>query len=78
MNGNIINNLFVLALLATWLLLAITISVWIYRDAKSRALPPLLITLLVGLSFPLGLLLWLLLRPQPPTKNFDLQKFRAQ
>lgn len=38
--------------------------VWVYRDAEARDTNPLLVTLMVGLiSWPLGLLVWLLVRP---------------
>ncbi|GAB5534522.1 MAG: hypothetical protein Rubg2KO_07710 [Rubricoccaceae bacterium] len=38
--------------------------VWVYRDAEARDTNPLLVTLLVALiSWPLGLLVWLLVRP---------------
>jgi len=35
------------------------------RDAKRRGKSPLLVCLLVFLSFPLGLIVWLIFRPPP-------------
>jgi len=38
--------------------------VWVYRDAEARDTNPLLVTILVALiSWPLGLLVWFLVRP---------------
>lgn len=38
--------------------------VWVYRDAEARDTNPILVTLLAALiSWPLGLLVWLLVRP---------------
>ena len=38
---------------------------WISIDARSRGKSPSLVCLLVAMSFPLGLILWLLVRPAP-------------
>jgi hypothetical protein len=58
---------------------------WILRvcaaDARRRGKSPLLVTLLVFVSFPLGLLLWLLFRPEPLNsgdKSFRLEDHRVQ
>jgi hypothetical protein len=53
------------------------------RDARRRGKSPVLVTLLVLLSFPLGLVLWLLFRPEPidpPDENepFRLEDHRVQ
>jgi hypothetical protein len=59
--------------------------VWILRvcaaDARRRGKSPLLVTLLIFVSFPLGLLLWLLFRPEPLNggdKSFHLENHRVQ
>lgn len=39
--------------------------VYCWNDAKRRGKPPLLVSLLVFCSFPLGLLAWLIFRPEP-------------
>jgi len=36
-----------------------------WNDAKRRGKPPILVSLLVICSFPLGLLAWLVFRPEP-------------
>lgn len=36
-----------------------------WNDAKQRGKPPLLVTLLVFCFFPVGLVAWLLFRPEP-------------
>ena len=50
-------------------------------DARRRGKSPLLVTLLVFVSFPLGLLVWLLFRPEPLNsgdKGFRLEDYRVQ
>ena len=50
-------------------------------DARRRGKSPLLVTLLVFVSFPLGLLLWLLFRPEPLNGGgggFRLRDHRVQ
>ena len=38
---------------------------WVHRDAQERVERPVLLTLVIGLvSWPLGLLLWVLFRPE--------------
>lgn len=49
-------------------------------DARKRGKSPVLVTLLVLLSFPWGLIVWLLFRPDPiePQPAFRLHNFRIQ
>lgn len=50
-------------------------------DARRRGKSALLVTLLVFVSFPLGLLLWLLFRPELPNggdNGFRLEDYRVQ
>jgi UDP-N-acetylmuramyl pentapeptide phosphotransferase/UDP-N-acetylglucosamine-1-phosphate transferase len=48
------------------ILLAFAVAVgYCWNDAKRRGKPPLLVSLLVFCSFPLGLLAWLIFRPEP-------------
>jgi hypothetical protein len=61
------------------------VLVWIVRicaaDARRRGKSPFLVTLLVFVSFPLGLLLWLLFRPEPLNgggQGFRLNDYRVQ
>jgi hypothetical protein len=58
---------------------------WIIRvcaqDARRRGKSPVLVTLLVVISFPLGLLVWLLFRPEPLDgggKSFRLEDHLVQ
>lgn len=52
--------------LACGLLFLLFLSIqMIAKDARKRGKPGLLIALLVLFTFPMGLLLWLLLRPEP-------------
>ncbi|RAU81789.1 hypothetical protein [Pontibacter arcticus] len=46
--------------------------IWAYRDAERRGKSGILIALLVAFlpSWPLGIILWLLIRPANPTSNF--------
>lgn len=76
-----------------WSYLSVSISLvvflsilgWILRicalDAIRRGKSPFLVTLLVLVSFPLGLLLWLLFRPEPLSgggTSFRLKDHRVQ
>jgi hypothetical protein len=50
-------------------------------DARRRGKSPFLVSLLVFVSFPLGLLLWLLFRPEPLNDSgggFRLEDHRVQ
>jgi hypothetical protein len=58
---------------------------WILRvcaiDARRRGKSPFLVALLVLVSFPLGLLVWLLFRPEPldgGDQSFRLDDYRIQ
>lgn len=54
---------------------------WIARDARSRGKSPLPVVLLAFISFPLGLLLWLVFRPdpvQPASRPLCLEDHRVQ
>jgi hypothetical protein len=71
------------ALLLFPLVLAVFLVPWSIQDAKLRGKSPLLISLAVVLFFPLGLLAWLIFRPQPmdPTernRRFHLEDYRVQ
>jgi hypothetical protein len=61
--------------LACGLLFLLFLSIqMIAKDARKRGKPGLLIALLVLFTFPMGLLLWLLFRPEP--RDPDSQPFR--
>lgn len=67
------------------LIVFLAILGWIIRvcalDACRRGKSPFLVTLLVLVSFPLGLLLWLLFRPEPlhgGGQTFRLKDHRVQ
>jgi len=53
---------------------------WTATDAIKRGKSPLLVCLLVVLSFPFGLLLWLVFRPEtetPTKRRFNLEDYRS-
>jgi hypothetical protein len=67
------------------LVVFLAVLVWILRicaaDARRRGKSPLLVTLLIFVSFPLGLLVWLLFRPEPldgGDSGFRLEDHRVQ
>jgi hypothetical protein len=71
------NNIFFGAFAAflTWILYTCA------ADARRRGKSPRLVTLLVFISFPLGLIVWLLFRPEPLNgayKGFRLKDHRLQ
>lgn len=64
-----VSEVFVLTFSLVCIALYVASLVWVYRDAEARDTNPLLVTLLVGLvSWPLGLIVWLLVRPD----EFDI------
>jgi uncharacterized membrane protein YwaF len=64
------------------LLLAFALVVRItVKDARRRGKSPVLVTLLVLISFPLGLIVWRLFRPEPIDPQgppFRLKDYRIQ
>jgi uncharacterized RDD family membrane protein YckC len=72
-----LGRLIVLAVPLAFLLLLI---LWTATDAIQRGKSPLLVCLLVVLSFPLGLVAWLVFRPDAGTPNkrrFNLEDYRS-
>jgi hypothetical protein len=56
------------------------LMLWTANDAKERGKSPVLVCLLVLLSFPLGLVAWLLFRPEtgtPKRRRFNLEDYRS-
>lgn len=74
--------------LVSWLWLAALVfpfllAWWSVIDAARRNKSPLLVALCVVLFFPIGLIVWLLFRPEPilpenQRRPFDLQDYRVQ
>jgi len=56
-------------------ILAMTV-IWVARDARRRGKSPALVVLLCVLSFPLGLVAWLVFRPDPSPLN--RKRFRLE
>jgi uncharacterized membrane protein len=53
---------------------------WTATDAIKRGKSPLLVCLLVILSFPVGLVAWLIFRPEtgtPSKRRFNLEDYRS-
>jgi uncharacterized RDD family membrane protein YckC len=70
-----------------WIFLAALLGImwWTVQvcaaDARRRGKSPLLVTILIFVAFPLGLLLWLVFRPEPldgGDKGFRLEDYRVQ
>lgn len=66
-----------------WLISPLLLTGWAVTDAKRRNRSPLLVALFVVLFFPIGLIAWLLFRPEPNTPSsrrspFNLQDYRIQ
>ncbi len=57
-------------LIAVSLLFALVVAIrFIAVDARRRGKSPVLVVLLVFVSFPLGMIIWLLFRPEPVNRN---------
>ncbi|RQO58621.1 hypothetical protein DBR47_13070 [Paucibacter sp. KBW04] len=64
-----------LVILVLWL----KSGAWAYHDAKSRGRPPLLVAaLIMFIGWPIGLGVWIALRPDKRRPPFDLNDFRVQ
>ncbi len=60
----------VLPVVMTLLALLAASLIWVYQDAEARNKPGILVVLLVLLfNWPIGLLLWLVFRPQYETRT---------
>jgi Na+/proline symporter len=54
-------------------------GIWASRDATKRGKPGILVGLLVMfISWPISLLVWIALRPENIRPPFDLNRFRVQ
>lgn len=63
-----VSEVFALTLGLAFIALYVASLVWVYRDAEARDTNPLLVTLMVGLiSWPLGFIVWLFVRPDEDT-----------
>ncbi len=52
------------------LILYIWSIIWVYRDAEQRRRPGILIAILVAfIAWPLGLIVWLFIRPEVYSRN---------
>jgi 4-amino-4-deoxy-L-arabinose transferase-like glycosyltransferase len=83
--GNMSNILYALVyvILACAILWVIAFAIALCaQDAKRRGKSPVLVALIVFLFFPLGLIAWLLFRPEPVDKGgvrpFRLEDYRVQ
>jgi len=72
---------YLIATTVAFALLALIIQAF-WNDARRRGKSPLLVTLAVLLFFPLGLIAWLLFRPDPLDggggRSFRLEDHRVQ
>jgi len=54
-------------------------GVWAYVDARNRGKPPLFVALLVMfVAWPLGIVIWIVLRPEKRPPSFNLDDYRVQ
>ncbi len=56
------------------------LTLWTANDARERGKSPVLVCLLVLLSFPFGLVAWLAFRPEtmtPGRRRFNLEDYRS-
>jgi hypothetical protein len=52
---------------------------WVYKDARNRGKPPMLVALLVlFVAWPISLLVWIALRPENTRPPFNLDDYRVQ
>lgn len=72
--GQVLPLLAILGLICLWL----WSSGWAGKDAIRRGKPGWLVGILVLLTWPLGFLAWVALRPNEPKPPFDLQRYRVQ
>lgn len=76
---NLVSSFIPLTLMLGFLGFLLLTVVWAYHDARKRGKPPLLVALLVLLgAWPLGLLLWLIFRPDGGRPPFNLDDYRVQ
>ena len=62
----------------TFFVFLIFVIVWTWTDAEKRGKSPLLVSVFVLLTFPVGLLAWLIFRPtETPSKPFNLMDYRS-
>ena len=56
----------------------VLLMVWTATDAEKRGKNPVLVCVFVIVTFPFGLLAWVLFRPpETPNKPFNLQDYRT-
>ena len=80
--GALMNSLLLSLALGSFVL-PFLLACWSVTDAKRRNKSPLLVALAVVFFFPIGLIAWLLFRPEPiepgsRRRPFNLQDFRVQ
>jgi hypothetical protein len=79
---SVIHDLPALTVLAVLCAVFIVVVRFSARDAIRRGKSPWVVSALVVLFFPVGLLLWIVFRPDPldsvRSKKFQLDNFRAQ
>ena len=73
----VVDDLLPFMTLALFSIPIILIIVWTAQDAKSRGLPGYLVGILVAFSGPVGMILWLVIRPKrpvnPPAPNQEAE-----
>lgn len=76
---NIISQIVPLVILVAVFGIYFGSGAWVYKDARKRGKPPMLVALLVLLvAWPIGLLVWIALRPQNHRPPFNLDDYRVQ
>jgi preprotein translocase subunit YajC len=62
-------SLFLLLIPIIFLAITMYFAIWVYRDAEKRGQEPALWLLIILVSNILGLILWLILRPEKTRKD---------
>lgn len=66
---------FIFLLPILWLIVSILLCIWVYRDAKDRGEEAVLWLLVVLIANIIGLIIWLVVRPEKERKQKENVKY---